>query len=164
MRKLLMVGLLAVFALDMSACTHSKVIPEQLKSTIKLETKLNDVLVDSLAHRGEVVVWGGEVREVVRLNDITRIEIQQMPLDREFAPLSGRAKSDGRFFVYDSDGVIIDPTGLRPGTHLTIIGSVIGSVVGSKVASAAPLGASDVPSIKLLDMTVWSEQIWEPAS
>lgn len=164
MRKLFMVGVLAIFALDMGACTRNEIIPKELAPMVKWETTLKDVQGDPIAHRGEVVVWGGEVREVVRFGNITRIEVQQSPLDRKFVPLSDQAKSGERFFVYDSTGVTIDPTSLRPGTHLTIIGAVIGSMVGSKVASAAPLGLSDAPSIQVLYMTIWPELIWEPAS
>lgn len=95
---------------------------------------------------------GGEVLGAARDIDHTKVEVLQLPLNKDHIPLDNRASSRGRFLAVDSHGEIIDPAILKEGSRVTVIGEITG--LRTETLEKA---AYDYPVISIRDMTVWDE-------
>ena len=98
--------------------------------------------------KGQSVVFGGMVLTARRLNDGTRVEILQLPLDRSMRPGYDLTKSQGRFLALQRE--FLDPATLPPGTRLTVTGEVSSSIT-------LPLDETDYsyPVIDIKQLHVW---------
>ncbi|MGH7233550.1 MAG: Slp family lipoprotein [Nitrospiraceae bacterium] len=133
-----------------AACNRYQVIPDNLRGQVNRNVTFDELQTSAAKHRGELVVLGGEVLSATRLEDKTRIEVLQLPLNDDLMPTSERPQSKGRFIAFDGGKDIVDPAVLREGTPVTIIGEVQPSARGA-------LGESEYkyPVLAIRDMTVW---------
>lgn len=117
-------GHLALFAL-LAGCSTGEVIPPSLQASIDTTVTFQQLRDSPQAHQGRLVVLGGEVLAARRLQDGTRLEVLQLPLDRSLRPEPDRMASLGRFFAVHKE--FLDPATLPPGTRLTVVGEVSGA-------------------------------------
>jgi outer membrane lipoprotein len=99
------------------------------------------------SYRGELVVFGGKVLSVTRLEDTTRVEVLQLPLTQDLAPVMEGSQSEGRFVAFDTQQTI-----LEPGIPVTIVGEVKSSTQGHGGDRQYEL-----PTLVIRDMTVWDK-------
>jgi outer membrane lipoprotein len=98
--------------------------------------------------KGQAVVLGGNVLTARLLQDGTRIEILQLPLDRSTQPAYDLTQSQGRFIAFRRE--FLDPATIPPGTRVTVTGEVTGSII-------LPLDETDYtyPVIDIKLLRVW---------
>jgi outer membrane lipoprotein len=143
-------SLAAVALLLLPACVTSRpVIPEDLAAQVDWSIPFEYVLKNPAFYQGKLVAFGGEVLSARRLEQETRVEILQLPLDGSREPQTARTLSAGRFLVYQKE--FLDPATLPRGTRVTVVGTVRGP-------ETAPL--DDAPyTFPVLDMrhlVVWT--------
>jgi outer membrane lipoprotein len=143
----------ALLSIVLSGCNRYQVIPDHLAGQVKKELSYEQVKDSPDAYRGKLVVWGGEVLGATRNVDHTKVEVFQLPVNKDHIPLDNRSSSQGRFLAVDSHGEIIDPAILMEGLRVTVIGEIMGSRTETRENAAY-----DYPVIAIRDMTVWDEQ------
>lgn len=143
----------ALFSIVLSGCNRYQVIPDHLVKQVNEELSYEQVKGSPETYRGQIVVWGGEVLSVVREGERTKIEMLQMPLNKDHVPEFSKASSHGRFFAWDSRQEIIDPAIFEKGSKVT----VIGEIEGESPKSSDPV-TSDLPVLAIRDMTLWNRQ------
>lgn len=122
--RFLAVAMLAL----MAGCASALVIPEPLEQQVDKAVTFSEVLESPDSYRGKVVVWGGEVLKAKGLQDGTQLEVLQLPLDADEAPIADRMQSKGRFFARQKE--LLDPATITDGTRVTIVGEITGASVG----------------------------------
>lgn len=103
------------------------IIPETLESQVDKTVAFNQVVASPDSYRGTVIVLGGEVLRARALQGGTQLEVLQLPLDGDQAPVTDRMESKGRFLALQKE--FLDPATLAEGTRVTIVGEVTGSAV-----------------------------------
>ena len=141
----------ALLSIVLSGCNRYQVIPDHLVKQVNDKLSYEQVKGSPETYRGRIVVWGGEVLNAVREGDRTKIEVLQMPLNKDHIPDVPKASSRGRFFVLDSRHEIIDPAIFEEGSKVT----VIGEIEGKSSKSSDPV-SSESPVLAIRDMTLWS--------
>jgi outer membrane lipoprotein len=136
----------------MSGCNRHHVIPDSLKAQVNRVVTFEQVKNTPSFYRGELVVLGGKVLSVTRLEDAIRVEVLQLPLTRDLAPVMEGTQSEGRCVAFDTPQKIIDPGILEQGTPITIIGEVKPSTHGHVEDRQY-----EVPTLVIRDMTVWDK-------
>lgn len=117
--------LVAIFFIIGSGCALGPdVVPETLQSQIDPSVTFPKMLENHANYQGTVVVLGGEVLSAKRLQDGTRLELLQLPLDNSNEPVHDRTSSQGRFLAIESS--FLDPATLPPNTRVTLVGKVTG--------------------------------------
>ena len=81
------------------------------------------ILENPQAHKGKIVILGGDIIETQILSDRTLITVLQRPLDFNKKPWDDDV-SKGRFIVYTLD--FLDPVIYRRGRKITLVGTVKG--------------------------------------
>jgi outer membrane lipoprotein len=122
----------------MSGCNRHHVIPDSLKAQVNRVVTFEQVKNTPSSYRGELVVL--------------RVEVLQLPLTRDLAPVMEGTQSEGRFVAFDTPQKIIDPGILEQGTPITIIGEVKPSTHGHVEDRQY-----EVPTLVIRDMTVWDK-------
>jgi outer membrane lipoprotein len=125
-----------------------------LESQLALDLTYETVRAAPNHHQGKLVAWGGEVLAATRTKEGTKIEILQLPLTDDLHPTEERVRSKGRFIAFDTEGTIIDPAAIEPGTAVTIIGR-IGPAQHEELQGVN----YDYPRVDVLDMTVWVKKL-----
>ncbi len=138
-------------AVFLMACQTYQVIPKELKDRVNTQASYEVVKSNPASHQGELVVWGGEVLQAIRLKNMTRFEILQLPLSDDYLPLGERVLSKGRFVAYDRLGESVDPAIVPEGTKVTIVG-----LVQQPVPTVLEEESKEYPAIEIRDMTLWS--------
>jgi len=110
----------------LAGCATDNVIPASLEAYLDTTLTFPQLRDTPEAYRGRLVVLGGEVLAARRLQDSTRLEVLQLPLDRSLRPESDRMASLGRFFAVQKE--FLDPATVPPGTRLTVVGEVSGAI------------------------------------
>ena len=141
----------ALVSIVLSGCSRYQVIPEHLVKQVNEKLPYELVKDSPETYRGQIVVWGGEVLSAVREGDRTKIEVLQMPLNKDHVPESSKASSRGRFFAFDSRHEIIDPAIFEKGSKVTVVGEIEGTSPDSPDEVS-----SSVPIVAIRDMTLWS--------
>ncbi len=140
----------------LQACAFSPAnIPESLEPQIDKNLAFRDVLQTPHAHKGKVIMIGGEVLHAQRLQAGTEIEMLQLPLDEWQGPTRQRTDSEGRLFASTKE--FLDPATLPIHTRLTIVAEVTGQ-------KTAPLDESEYkyPTFTIRHLHVWDDN--PPAS
>lgn len=146
-------GLIAALAVvGLSGCHRYAVIPEELKGKVNRSVSYEQIKTSPSSYRGELVILGGEVLDVKRLQDRTRIEALAAPLSDELVPMTDQLHSQGRFYAFDTGKEIMDPATLEKGTPITVIGKVMGTTKGQIDESTY-----DYPTIEIRDLTKWDK-------
>ena len=152
MREVTLVLFMALTAVGLSSCTRYNVIPEPLKGKVNQSVSFEQIKAAPSTYRGQLIILGGEVLAVKRLQDKTRIEALALPLSDDLVPMTDQSKSRGRFYAFDTGKEITDPEILEEGTPITVIGRVTGTTQG-------PLDEStyEYPTIEIRDLTKWDK-------
>lgn len=140
--------LLAVYG-----CTGYQVIPEHLKGKVNRDVSFGAIQQSPSQYTGQLVTLGGEVLDVKRFEDKTRIEVLAQPLSDELVPMPDKSNPAGRFYAFDTGKDLIDPAVLEKGTPITVVGEVTGTSEGK-------LDESTYTYLTLLirDLTKWEKQ------
>lgn len=141
----------ALLLIVLSGCNQYQVIPDHLAKQVNEKLSYEQIKDSPETYRGQIVVWGGEVLSSVREGDRTKIEVLQMPLNKNQIPESSKASSQGRFLALDSRQEIIDPEIFEKGSKVTVIGEIEG-----KSSTSSDLVSSESPVLVIRDMTLWS--------
>ncbi|HBP86483.1 MAG TPA: Slp family lipoprotein [Nitrospirales bacterium] len=146
---LLILSLSFIFA----GCSQHTVIPERLEKEVNHTIKFWQIRESPEKYKGEVLVVGGEVLSVNRRQDVTRIEVLQLPLNDDFTPANQRTKTEGRFIALSKGKDPLDPAVLEKGRAISIIGEIIGS-------ETIQVGEDEkeVPLFEMKDLTIWDEE------
>ncbi len=147
-RALFCLGLLVLAALLSGGCGH--VISEGLRRQADPKLTLAMVQQDPEAHRGRVVIWGGEIVEAANEeDDRTSIEVYQRPLGFSEEPDS-TLPSEGRFFILAE--MVLDTYPLKQGRKITVAGNVAGE-------RAKRIGETEFryPLVRSRELHLWPE-------
>ena len=146
---------------SMSGCgTSPDVIPESLEPQIDKTVTFNQVIADPGAHKGKLVVLGGEVLKAKGTKGGTQLEVLQLPLDNTQRPEPVRTESHGRFLAFNRE--FLDPAQFVDGTPVTIVGEITG-------ASTQRLDEVEYryPTVEIKHLHVWdpNDQLppWRPS-
>jgi len=153
MKKWLKLLLLLSLMMVVSSCAH--VISEDLRTQSDLSLTLGQVRQNPDAFTGKMVVWGGEIVEVVNQEDgTTQIEIFQKPLGWRGLP-GDTPYSEGRFLVLAD--YFIDPNAILGGRRITIAGEIQGGKI-------KPIGEMDYryPLLSSKQIYFWPEYYYRP--
>jgi outer membrane lipoprotein len=150
-----------VMALCVTAgCSRYDVIPDRIEKQVNREVTFDQIRQSPSAHRGQLVVMGGQVLSATRQEDKTRLEVLQLPLTDDLMPANERAKSTGRFVAIDRGKEVgmegLDPAVVKGGTPVTVVGEVLGQTK-VKIGEAE----QEVPTLRIVDLTVWDKDRWE---
>lgn len=140
--------------LGTAGCQTYDVVPKDLEPQLATGLTYEMVRDAPTGHQGKLVAWGGEVLAGKRTREGTRLEILHLPLTDGLYPTEERARSKGRFVVYDTEGTITDPAVVEPGTAVTIIGR-IGPLEHEELQGVE----YHYPRLDVLDMTVWEKKV-----
>jgi len=129
MKKTLLSGcFISLTCLTPVGCANQPpVIPAELESQLDRSISYRALADDPGAYRGRLVLLGGEVLGVKRLQGGTELELLQLPVQGEDPPSGRRLESQGRFLALDRTAQ--DPASYPPGTRVTVIGEVSGETV-----------------------------------
>lgn len=136
----------------LAACAKVNVIPPALKDRVDRSVTFAELKDAPSAYVGRYLVLGGVVLSGKRLQDGTRLEILQLPLDDSLEPGVRLSESEGRFVAMQKE--FLDPATLPPGTRVTIIGEVTGTIT-------LPLDEMEYtyPTVLIKRLTVWPKAI-----
>jgi len=150
------VGILVgvIFLIGFGCASGSEVVPDVFQTHIDPSVNFLQMLAESTAHQGVVVLLGGEILSATRLTKGTRLEILQLPLDGSDEPVLDRTASQGRFLAIAL--MLLDPATLPPNTRVTLVGEITG-------AMHAKLDEMDYryPTVIIQHLHVWPEPEWE---
>lgn len=122
--------LLSFFLLSGHGCVSGPdVVSETFKTQIDDSITFPKILEEPTSYQGTVVLLGGEVLTAKRLQEGTRLEILQLPMDNSDEPVFDRTASQGRFFALES--AFLDPATLPPNTRVTLVGEITGSTLAN---------------------------------
>jgi len=108
-----------------AGCASQRVVPDELEPLVDRAVTFAEVVAAPESYQGRVLVLGGEVLKAKRLKDGTRIELLQLPLDKNERPILDRQQSQGRFFAIQPE--FLDPATIVAGSKMTIVGEVSGA-------------------------------------
>jgi outer membrane lipoprotein len=145
--------LASVCLLAVYGCSSYKVIPEHLKGKVNRDVSFSAIQHSPSQYKGQLVALGGEVLDVKRLEDKTRIEVLVQPLSDELVPMPDKSRSGGgRFYAFDTGKELIDPAVLEKGTPITVVGEVTGSTEDRLDQSTY-----NYPNVWIRDLTKWEK-------
>lgn len=133
-------------------CSSYKVIPDHLKGKVNRDVSFSAIQHAPSQYTGQLVTLGGEVLDVTRMEDKTRIEVLAQPLSDELVPMPDKSTSSGRFYAFDTGKELIDPAVLEKGTPITVVGEVTGSTEGKLDQSTYTY-----PTVLIRDLTKWEK-------
>jgi outer membrane lipoprotein len=110
----------------MIGCGGVRVVPRDLEDRVDRTVTFLQLKASPLSHKGKLIVVGGMVLTAKPLKEGTRIEVLQLPLDRDDEPVGYLTDSQGRFMVLQKE--FVDPATIPIGTRLTVVGEVTGSM------------------------------------
>lgn len=99
-------------------------IPESLAAQIDKDVTFAQILAFPDSYSGRVVLLGGQILKAKRLNEGTRVELLQLPLNGQQEPSLELTQSQGRLLVIHEG--FLDPATLVPGSMVTVVGEVKG--------------------------------------
>lgn len=129
------------------------VISKNLRDQAVKGLPFGEVLKNPEAHRGQVMIWGGEIIGAENKKEGTLIEILQRPLDVMGQPFD-TDRSNGRFLaLYEG---FLDVAVFSKGREVTVAGEIRGQRV-------LPLGDIQYayPLITAKEIHLWPERHWE---
>ncbi len=118
--------LFSVLVAITAACGGVRVVPPDLENRVDRVVTFLQVKASPLSYKGRLIVIGGMVLAAKPLKEGTRIEVLQLPLDRDDEPFGYLTDSQGRFMVLQKD--FVDPATIPIGTRVTVVGEVTGSM------------------------------------
>jgi outer membrane lipoprotein len=137
--------LVAFAALAVTGC--AAVISQETLKTVDQDIRFEQILENTEAYRGKVVLLGGEIINTENVPNKTVIIVLQRSLGYNQKPDS-EGESKGRFIVSTPD--FLDPAIYRPRRKITVVGPVMGKEV-------RPLGELEYayPVIEKKELHIW---------
>jgi outer membrane lipoprotein len=135
----------AFAALAVTGC--AAVISQETLKTVDQDIRFEQILENTEAYRGKVVLLGGEIINTENVPNKTVIIVLQRSLGYNQKPDS-EGESKGRFIVSTPD--FLDPAIYRPRRKITVVGPVMGKEV-------RPLGELEYayPVIEKKELHIW---------
>ncbi len=143
-----------LFLLGSGCALGPDVVPEMLQSQVDPSVTFPQMLQNPENYQGTVVILGGEVLSAKRLEEGTRLELLQLPLDGSNEPVYDRTTSQGRFLAVESS--FLDPATLPSNTRVTLVGEV----TGMKEANLDEM-VYRYPTLTIKHLHVWPEPEFE---
>ncbi len=143
-----MIGVIFAGAILCSGCAH--VISTDVLREVNRDIGFAELRKNPQAYKGEMVLLGGVIVEVMYKQEGTLLEIYQTKMDREDRPISLDV-SEGRFLAkYDG---FLDSEIYRKGREVTIAGMVMG-------AKIMKLGEIEYhyPYLLIKEIHLWKEE------
>ena len=145
------------FAMLLSACSGSSVIPPELEKEIDSSVSFRDIQASPQAVQGRTVMLGGEVLGARRVQEGLELEILQLPVKDDDPPTERRMASEGRFLAIDRSAG--DPESFPRGTRITLVGSVTGEETRRLDESTYRY-----PVVEVKHVYVWTEEQYRERS
>ncbi|HEY4485254.1 MAG TPA: Slp family lipoprotein [Nitrospiria bacterium] len=98
-------------------------LSKAVRAQVDLRVTFKEVFKDPEAHKGKVVLWGGEIILIHNAKDVTWIEMLQRPLSGEDRP-QREGPSEGRFLIRHAG--FLDAAVYAPGRELSVAGTIEG--------------------------------------
>jgi outer membrane lipoprotein len=142
---------LACAVLLLSGCVSSGVVSKDMESQVSRDLSFETIKNEPATFKGRLVVLGGKVLSAKRLKDRTQVEVLQLPLDSEDAPVPTLTESKGRFLAYQEE--FLDPAMLPAGTMVSMIAEISGS-------KSHPLDDVEYsfPTVNIRTLRIWSAE------
>jgi outer membrane lipoprotein len=106
----------------LTACAGG--ISKQARSQVTYTGAFSEVQENPTGFRGQTVIWGGRVIEILNQGGVTEIVALQLALDSKYRPTDSD-NSQGRFLVRSDQ--FMDPVIYPPGTFFTVVGHLQGA-------------------------------------
>jgi outer membrane lipoprotein len=122
---------MAGLALWVTGCStpYQSSLPSDLSRQVEPSLTFSQIKDDPDAHKGKLVILGGQVLKATRLQDSTQLVILQLPLQDDEKPTMELTRSEGRFIAFQQ--AFLDPATVPSGTRLTLVGEITGSMTQS---------------------------------
>jgi outer membrane lipoprotein len=137
-----------LFSLSLVVSGCGGLIPSEFREKIQRDVSLQNLQQDPEAYKGQLVLLGGEIRDVKNSEDGDTVEVLHRPLNTSSRPnLIG--ESEGRFVIKLTKEVSPEKS-YREGQPLTVVGEVM--------EEAESRAGKDIPSPILLAryLHLWS--------
>lgn len=134
-------------------CAH--VISTDLRAQVDHNLTFHQVIQNPNAYKGKMVVWGGEIIQVMNQKDgKSLIEVFQRPLGWREEPKETVA-SEGRFLALADK--YLDPYLFQKGRRVTVAGEILGEEI-------KPIGQMDYryPLLLSKQIYLWEEYYYYP--
>src|SRR4030067_3538478 len=148
--KLLLFSFLLLFTIG---CAH--VISTDLRAQVAHNLTLQQAIHNPNAYKGKMVVWGGEIIQVMNQRDgKSLIEVFQRPLGWREEP-KGTVASEGRFLALADK--YLDPYVFWKGRRVTVAGEILGEKI-------KPIDQMDYryPLLLSKQIYLWEEYYYYP--
>lgn len=108
------------------------VISPELRAKVDPDLTFKEVLQNPDAYKGKLVIWGGEINQVVPQNGTTLVEVLERPLSWREKP-KGYVAPQGKFIILF--GEFLDFSFFKKGKKITVVGELQGEIPGEKINS-----------------------------
>jgi starvation-inducible outer membrane lipoprotein len=140
------------FLIIFTGCSRYHVIPDHLEDQVNYQLDFEDVRDNPEANKEEVMVLGGEVLSIERGQDMTRLEVLQLPLKDNYFPADRRSTTQGRFGAFSKGKDPLDPAVLENGIAISMVGEIVG-----KETISIDQDEKEVPLLAIKDLTIWDK-------
>ncbi len=145
MGKTMVYTLLAIALLTAAGCVPA--IPREVLSGVDRSITFGMLIRGPAAYKGKTVMVGGTiVKSTNEGSGYTRLEVMQLPLDSDGAPMTGD-RSEGRFMILYKG--YLETKIFGPGRLVTVVGTVGGSKKGTVGSMAYEFPVIDSTYLKL---------------
>jgi outer membrane lipoprotein len=124
------IHLLLFFFLLISGC--APVISPELRAKVDTSVSFEEVLQNPDKYKGKIVLWGGEILQVLPQDETTYIEILEKPLGWREKPEASFAPR-GKFLIRTRE--LLDFSRFKIKEKVTVAGEIEGSIQGEKIQS-----------------------------
>ena len=121
---------LVLLLLLISGC--APVISLELRAKVDPSLTFREVLQTPDAYQGKIVLWGGEIIQVMPQNGTTGFKVLQMPLGWREKPI-GASGSEGKFLVLVKE--FVDLSVFQNGKKITVAGKIEGAARKGEIKS-----------------------------
>jgi outer membrane lipoprotein len=123
----------------------ASIISPELRAKVDSSVTFGEVLRNPDAYKGKIVLWGGEILQVLPQDETTYFEILERPLGWREKPEVSFA-SRGKFLVRTRE--LLDFSIFKTREKVTVAGEIEGSIQGDKIQSGEKEYQYPVISIK----------------
>lgn len=119
-------GTLTILFMVLLLTACGPVVPQAMRKEVDGSLSFEELFRDPEAHKGKVVLLGGEIIETKNLREETQIEVLQRPLAYDDSPRI-TDESKGRFLILHSG--FLDGAVYQKGRRITVVATVRGRKV-----------------------------------
>ncbi len=100
----------------MAGCAGVAVVPDDLEDQVDWNVSFGQMKAEPASYQGKLIVLGGALLSAKPLKQgDTRLEILQLPLNRQHEPIDRLTESEGRFLAFHK--TFVDPATCRDAGH-----------------------------------------------